>query len=62
MAGHGTKTAALADKPPCVTTRHPGGDGGIAPYKSAELLRRLTERGAQVQVVMTAAARDSSRR
>ncbi|HLQ12495.1 MAG TPA: bifunctional phosphopantothenoylcysteine decarboxylase/phosphopantothenate--cysteine ligase CoaBC [Steroidobacteraceae bacterium] len=35
-----------------------GVTGGIAAYKSAELLRRLTERGAQVQVVMTAAARE----
>ncbi len=30
--------------------------GGIAAYKSAELVRRLRERGAEVQVVMTAAA------
>jgi phosphopantothenoylcysteine decarboxylase/phosphopantothenate--cysteine ligase len=34
-----------------------GVSGGIAAYKSAELVRRLVERGAQVQVVMTAAAR-----
>src|SRR5580700_6503587 len=33
-----------------------GVTGGIAAYKSAELVRRLTERGAQVQVAMTAAA------
>jgi phosphopantothenoylcysteine decarboxylase/phosphopantothenate--cysteine ligase len=32
--------------------------GGIAAYKSAELVRRLVERGAEVQVVMTAAARE----
>src|SRR5262245_9087937 len=32
--------------------------GGIAAYKAAELLRRLTERGAQVQVVMTRGARE----
>ena len=31
--------------------------GGIAAYKSLELIRRLKERGATVQVVMTAAAR-----
>ncbi len=31
--------------------------GGIAAYKSAELARRLVERGARVQVVMTPAAR-----
>jgi phosphopantothenoylcysteine decarboxylase/phosphopantothenate--cysteine ligase len=31
--------------------------GGIAAYKSLELLRRLKDRGATVQVVMTAAAR-----
>ena len=35
-----------------------GVSGGIAAYKSAELVRRLAERGAQVQVVMTAAARE----
>jgi phosphopantothenoylcysteine decarboxylase/phosphopantothenate--cysteine ligase len=31
--------------------------GGIAAYKSAELVRRLRDRGAEVQVVMTAGAR-----
>ena len=31
--------------------------GGIAAYKSLELIRRLRDRGAMVQVVMTAAAR-----
>ena len=35
-----------------------GVTGGIAAYKSAELVRRLVEHGAQVQVVMTAAARE----
>src|ERR1700730_6372781 len=30
--------------------------GGIAAYKSAELVRRLTEEGANVRVVMTSAA------
>ena len=35
-----------------------GVTGGIAAYKSAELVRRLGERGAEVQVVMTAAARE----
>src|SRR5262249_6584608 len=35
-----------------------GVSGGIAAYKAAELLRRLTERGAQVQVVMTRGARE----
>ena len=35
-----------------------GVTGGIAAYKSAELVRRLVERGAQVQVVMTAGARE----
>jgi phosphopantothenoylcysteine decarboxylase/phosphopantothenate--cysteine ligase len=34
-----------------------GVTGGIAAYKSADLVRRLIERGAQVQVVMTAGAR-----
>jgi phosphopantothenoylcysteine decarboxylase/phosphopantothenate--cysteine ligase len=35
-----------------------GVTGGIAAYKSAELTRRLRDRGAEVQVVMTAAARE----
>jgi phosphopantothenoylcysteine decarboxylase/phosphopantothenate--cysteine ligase len=35
-----------------------GVTGGIAAYKSADLVRRLMERGAQVQVVMTAGARE----
>ncbi len=34
-----------------------GVTGGIAAYKSADLVRRLRERGAEVQVVMTASAR-----
>jgi phosphopantothenoylcysteine decarboxylase/phosphopantothenate--cysteine ligase len=34
-----------------------GISGGIAVYKSVELVRRLRERGAEVQVVITAAAR-----
>src|SRR5579859_6035072 len=33
-----------------------GVTGGIAAYKSPDLVRRLTERGAEVQVVMTSAA------
>jgi phosphopantothenoylcysteine decarboxylase/phosphopantothenate--cysteine ligase len=32
--------------------------GGIAAYKSLELVRRLRERGASVHAVMTAAARE----
>src|SRR6202046_5018421 len=35
-----------------------GVTGGIAAYKSAELVRRLIEHGTQVQVVMTSAARE----
>jgi phosphopantothenoylcysteine decarboxylase / phosphopantothenate---cysteine ligase len=35
-----------------------GVSGGIAAYKSPDLVRRLRERGADVQVVMTAAARE----
>ncbi|MFT3906428.1 MAG: bifunctional phosphopantothenoylcysteine decarboxylase/phosphopantothenate--cysteine ligase CoaBC [Steroidobacteraceae bacterium] len=35
-----------------------GVTGGIAAYKSAELVRRLIERGAQVQVVMTQGAHE----
>lgn len=34
-----------------------GVTGGVAAYKSPELVRRLIERGAQVQVVMTSGAR-----
>src|ERR1700761_3929181 len=33
-----------------------GVTGGIAAYKSPDLVRRLMERGAEVQVVMTSAA------
>src|SRR5512137_2513683 len=33
-----------------------GVTGGIAAYKSAEIVRRLKERGAEVQVVMTSGA------
>ena len=33
-----------------------GVTGGIAAYKSADLVRRLRDRGAEVQVVMTQAA------
>ena len=32
--------------------------GGIAAYKSLDLVRRLRERGARVRVVMTAAAKE----
>ena len=35
-----------------------GVTGGIAAYKAAEVLRRLVERGAEVQVVMTRGARE----
>lgn len=35
-----------------------GVTGGIAAYKSPDLVRRLRERGAEVEVVMTAAARE----
>ncbi len=35
-----------------------GVSGGIAAYKAAELLRRLRDAGAEVQVVMTAGARE----
>src|SRR5258706_7535576 len=48
-----------ADNPPMQGQRIiVGVTGGIAAYKSAELVRRLIERGAEVQVVMTAAARE----
>src|SRR3546814_3648146 len=35
-----------------------GVTGGIAAYKAADLVRRLKESGADVQVVMTAGARE----
>ncbi|HLJ77346.1 MAG TPA: flavoprotein, partial [Acidobacteriaceae bacterium] len=35
-----------------------GVTGGIAAYKSPDLVRRLREQGAEVQVVMTAGARE----
>jgi phosphopantothenoylcysteine decarboxylase/phosphopantothenate--cysteine ligase len=35
-----------------------GVTGGIAAYKSPDLVRRLREHGAEVQVVMTRAARE----
>lgn len=51
--------AGLADNDPMRDKRIiVGVTGGIAAYKSADLVRRLVERGAQVQVVMTAGARE----
>ena len=35
-----------------------GVTGGIAAYKSADLVRRLQDAGAEVRVVMTAAAQE----
>src|SRR5581483_542609 len=50
---------AASDNPPMQGKRILlGVTGGIAAYKSADLVRRLSERGAEVQVVMTAAARE----
>lgn len=37
-----------------------GVSGGIAAYKTPELVRRLRERGAEVRVAMTEAAKRSS--
>jgi phosphopantothenoylcysteine decarboxylase / phosphopantothenate---cysteine ligase len=53
------ETAALTDNSG-MRDKHVllGVTGGIAAYKSADLVRRLAERGAQVQVVMTGAARE----
>jgi phosphopantothenoylcysteine decarboxylase/phosphopantothenate--cysteine ligase len=53
------ETAGLADNV-CMGGKHVllGVTGGIAAYKSAELVRRLVERGAEVQVVMTPSARE----
>jgi phosphopantothenoylcysteine decarboxylase/phosphopantothenate--cysteine ligase len=50
-------------RPPDAPTPRPrrlllGVTGGIAAYKAAELVRRLRDRGAEVQVVMTAGARE----
>ena len=39
-----------------------GVTGGIAAYKSAELVRELVEAGARVRVAMTRKARESSPR
>ena len=39
-----------------------GVSGGIAAYKSAEIVRLLEDRGIRVQVVMTRAARACLRR
>lgn len=54
-------TSALSGKESYVTDTAPkkvllGVTGGIAAYKAAELIRRLSERGIEVHVVMTAAA------
>jgi phosphopantothenoylcysteine decarboxylase/phosphopantothenate--cysteine ligase len=58
-AGHGTKRPLWPIMLPMRDKRVIlGVTGGIAAYKSAELVRRLVERGAQVQVVMTAGARE----
>jgi phosphopantothenoylcysteine decarboxylase/phosphopantothenate--cysteine ligase len=46
-----------ADSPTTALKVLLGVTGGIAAYKSADLTRRLRDRGADVQVVMTAAAR-----
>jgi phosphopantothenoylcysteine decarboxylase / phosphopantothenate---cysteine ligase len=53
------ETTALTDNAP-MRGKHVllGVTGGIAAYKSADLVRRLMERGAEVQVVMTAGARE----
>ena len=50
---------AASDNPPMQGKRILlGVTGGIAAYKAADLVRRLLERGAEVQVVMTPAARE----
>src|SRR5579863_10703733 len=50
---------AASDNPPMQDKRILlGVTGGIAAYKAADLVRRLRERGAEVQVVMTPAARE----
>ncbi len=44
----------------CMAGKHIllGVTGGIAAYKSPDIVRRLAERGSEVQVVMTAGARE----
>jgi len=55
-----TPRPTIADNPPMSTLQHRrivlGVSGGIAAYKAPDLVRRLRERGAEVQVVMTAGA------
>jgi phosphopantothenoylcysteine decarboxylase/phosphopantothenate--cysteine ligase len=57
-ASQGPASARLRDPLPEVGTRRVllGISGGIAAYKSAELVRQLRARGAEVRVVMTQAA------
>jgi phosphopantothenoylcysteine decarboxylase/phosphopantothenate--cysteine ligase len=52
----GSKPAMDSNKTPASSRILLGVTGGIAAYKSPELVRRLVERGAEVQVVMTRAA------
>lgn len=56
--GHAADNPVMADLPRLSAPRRIllGITGGIAAYKAAELVRRLRERGAEVQVVMTANA------
>jgi len=56
-----TESSRQATQDTDIAARRPrrvlvGVSGGIAAYKSAELIRRLRERGAEVRVVMTAGA------
>jgi phosphopantothenoylcysteine decarboxylase/phosphopantothenate--cysteine ligase len=53
-AGDGDNGAMSDKRPPRILL---GVTGGIAAYKSPDLVRRLRERGAEVQVVMTEGAR-----
>src|SRR5688572_6096270 len=57
--------APLAARAPAAAERNAGGPrilliigGGIAAYKSLDLIRRLRERGAAVRVIMTKAAQE----
>lgn len=49
---------SVAASGPCPTRVLVGVSGGIAAYKAAELVRQFVTRGAEVQVVMTAGARE----
>jgi phosphopantothenoylcysteine decarboxylase/phosphopantothenate--cysteine ligase len=63
-AAHTTQLSSIAENPIMAAADQPdsprvllGVTGGIAAYKSPEIVRRLVERGCEVQVVMSGGAR-----